>query len=141
MTPTALHLIRSTFAPVAEEPERFAAAFRSRAVALDPRLERLIPSVDDRQANRIVGTIATVLDGLDAVDCAAAKERAFALRHRWGGIQPWHYAAIGEALLDALTDRLGPAFDDSARSAWAQAFVMVAEALMARCYNPLGLVA
>ncbi len=141
MTPTDLHLIRSTFAGVVGDPEPFAAAFRSRAVTLDRSLATLLPPVDRAQAARIVETMAIVLDGLDGADSSAAKENAFALRHRWAGIQPRHYAAVGGALLDALAARLGPAFSDSARAAWANAFVLLAEALMARSYNPLGLVA
>ena len=141
MTPTDLDLIRSTFASVVGEPEPFAAAFRSRAVTLDRSLAPLLPPIGKAQAARIADTMAIVLEGLDASECSAAKENAFALRHRWAGIQPRHYGTIGQALLDALASRLGPAFSDDARAAWANAFVQLAEALMARSYNPLGLVA
>jgi hypothetical protein len=141
MTPTDLQLIRLTLAGVAGNPEPFATAFRSRAVTLDRSLAPLLPLVDRAQAARIVETMALVLDGLDAADSTAAKEKAFALRHRWAGIQPRHYAAVGQALLDALASRLGTSFGDNARAAWASAFVLLAEALMARSYNPLGLVA
>lgn len=141
MTPIDLQRIRSAFATIAQEPDRFATAFRARAVTLDPELARLIPAVDGVHAARIVDSIGAVLDGLDTVACSVAKERAFALSHRWGGIRPHHYASIGQALLDALGLRLGLAFDDATRAACAQAFVLIAEALMARCYNPLGLVA
>lgn len=141
MTLSDLQMIRSTFAEARLAPEHFAGAFRHRAVSLDPSLNKLIPPVDAAQAARIVDTIAIVLDGLDAAGSTAAKEQAFALRHRWAGIQPRHYATIGQALLDALAARLGPRFSDAARAAWANAFVLLAEALMARCYNPLGLVA
>ena len=141
MTPSDLHLIRSTFDSVRVAPVPFRASFRRRAVALDPSLAALLPAEGREQADRLVETIAIVLDGLDAAGCAQAKEQAFALRHRWTGIQPRHYGTIGQALLEALADRLGQGFTEAARKAWADAFVLLAEALMARSYNPLGLVA
>lgn len=141
MSPADLLLIRSTFALVATDPEPFARAFRDRAVDRDRTVAAVLPETDRVQASRIVETIALVLQGLDVHDSAPAKAQTFALRHRWAGIRPHHFGVIGQALLGALSDRIGPAFRDEHRAAWAHAFVELAEALMARCSNPLGLVA
>ena len=79
------------------------------------------------------------MNGLDVKECATA--RTLALRHPWASVQPNHYGAIGQALLDTLAARLGSSFSDAARMACADAFVLMAETLMARRYNPLGLAA
>lgn len=141
MTPRQIELIRTSLESVAREPERFATAFRTRAVAIDPSLAAVIaPAPVDQSAQALEGLLA-VGAGLDTRESRAAKEQAFALSHRWPGIQPRHYPAIGQAMLDTLEVQLGGMFGHDAREACAQAFVLVAESLMARCYNPLGFVA
>ena len=82
-----------------------------------------------------------MVDGLDVAGSAVAKTQVAALRHRWARIQPQQYGKVGQALLDTLSAHLGANFGDDARGAWADAFVMLAEDLMARSYNPLGLAA
>lgn len=141
MTSKELELIRSTYTSMATDPEAFASAFRRRLVDLDPGLRHIIPAIDRRGATRMVETIGAILSGLDESACASAKAQTAALRLRWAGIQPRHFSAIGQALIGALADRLGTALTEDARVAWSSAYVLLAEALMARCYNPLGLVA
>ena len=141
MTPTEIQIIRATFEAAARDSQEFAVAFRDRSVALDPLLRTQLPAMDRAQAVRIAEAMRLVIGGLDATASASAKAQAVALRHRWPGIQPYHYGTIGQALLDTLAVRLGEDFTDTARAAWASAFVLIAEALMARCYNLLGLVA
>ena len=139
MKSTDLQLIRSTFEAAASEPEQFAKAFRRRAIVLDPSLATEMPEVDAAQAARTALMIGQMVDGLDLKECSTA--RSVALRHSWASIQPNHYGAIGQALLDTLASRLGSSFSDSARRACADAFILMAETLMARRYNPLGLAA
>ena len=141
MTSKELELIRSTYMSMAKDPEAFALDFRLRLVDRDPSLRPVMPAIDRRGATRVVETIGTILSGLDESACASAKAQTAALRLRWPGIQPRHFGAIGQALIEALADRLGTALTEDARVAWSSAYVLLAEALMARCYNPLGLVA
>lgn len=141
MTSKELELIRSTYGLIAADPQAFASEFRRRVVDRDPSLRHAIPDIDRRSAVRVVETLGAVLSGLDESECAVAKAQTAALRLRWAAIQPRHFSVIGQALIGTLAGRLGTAFTEDARVAWSSAYVLLAEALMARCYNPLGLVA
>lgn len=141
MTSKELDLIRSTYRWIAADPDAFAGAFRRRLIDLAPGLRHLVPPIDHRLAVRVSEMLGVVLAGLDESDCAVAQAQIAAFRLHWTGIQPRYFSAIGQALISALADRLGNAFTEGAHVAWSNAYVLLAESLMARCYNPLGLVA
>jgi hemoglobin-like flavoprotein len=95
-----------------------------------PDLRTMFPADMRRQREKFV----TELEGLASSlpDLSAFEERAHALgaRHHSYGVRAEHFASVREALLDALTVRLAPDFDDQDRLAWARAFNLLAEMML-----------
>jgi len=55
--------------------------------------------------------------------------RALGLRHISYGVQPAHYACVGNALLWTLKQGLGESFDSAHESAWRNVYGVLAETM------------
>lgn len=130
MTPTAIQTIRIGFAELAADPDGLAAEFYMRLFTLDPSLTHLFRSDLKAQGRKLTAAIALVVNSLDRLEGILGQIQALGLRHRDYGVEPAHYAIVGAALIDTLEARLGPAFTDEARSAWAAAYGILAEAML-----------
>jgi hemoglobin-like flavoprotein len=95
-----------------------------------PDLRLLFPQDMTHQLQRFV----TELEGLAVClpDLSSFEGRAHDLgrRHRDYGVRTEHYPVVREALLDALSSHLAPAFDREDRLAWARAFNLLAEMML-----------
>jgi hemoglobin-like flavoprotein len=130
VTPTDIKTIRDGFAQIASNPDGLAAEFYARLFARDPSLTHLFRSDLKAQGRKLTAALALVVNSLDRLEGILGQIRALGLRHRDYGVEPGHYATVGAALIDTLEARLGPAFTDEARVAWATAYGILAEAML-----------
>jgi hemoglobin-like flavoprotein len=134
-------LIRSTFERAIVDPALFATRFKAKLFERDPSLRRIFAVEGEPRDAVIIELLRSVVDVLERHSQLPDLAEMIAERLLRANIQPRHYGAIGRALLDALKGQLGPAFTEEVHDAWAEAYVTVAEAVMAACYNPIELVA
>ncbi len=132
MTPAQQDLIRSTWAQVAPIADPAARIFYDRLFTLDPSLRPMFAFTDmDAQRKNLMQTLAVVVKGIDHLEALIPAVEALGRRHAGYGVQPSHYATVGQALLDTLALGLGDAFTPEARAAWTEAYELLAGVMLA----------
>jgi hemoglobin-like flavoprotein len=132
MTPAQQDLIRSTWAQVAPIADPAARIFYDRLFKLDPSLRPMFAFTDmEAQRKNLMQTLAVVVKGIDHLDTLVPAVEALGRRHAGYGVQPSHYATVGQALLDTLALGLGDAFTPEARAAWTEAYELLAGVMLA----------
>lgn len=130
MTPTDIALIRHGFRALSSDPDGLAATFYARLFALDPALRPMFKDDLKSQGRKLVAALAQVVHGLDRLDTIIDDVRVLARRHTGYGVIPGHYATVGLALVGALEERLGSDFGPDVRSAWTEAYGLLAGAMI-----------
>jgi methyl-accepting chemotaxis protein len=128
MSPTEIAIIRTDFARVAQDSDRFAASFYRRLAELDPDLRSCLPPDMRPQHLIFMQALSALVAALDRLDTLTVTIRdSF-----WGchgfGIDPHHYVLVGEAFLDTLEQELGQ-LSDTARQAWVKTYTLLADAV------------
>ena len=132
MTPAQQDLIRSTWAQVAPIADPAARIFYDRLFTLDPSLRPMFAFTDmDAQRKNLMQTLAVVVKSIDHLEALIPAVEALGRRHAGYGVQPSHYATVGQALLDTLALGLGDAFTPEARAAWTEAYELLAGVMLA----------
>ena len=132
MTPQQQDLIRSTWAQVAPISDVAARLFYERLFKLDPSVRRMFAFTDmESQRRNLMQTLAVVVKSIDSLETLIPAVEALGRRHVGYGVQPGHYATVGQALLDTLELGLGDAFTPEARAAWTEAYELLAGVMLA----------
>jgi hemoglobin-like flavoprotein len=85
----------------------------------------------EAQRKNLMQMLAVVVKGIDHLDTLVPAVEALGRRHAGYGVQPSHYATVGQALLDTLALGLGDAFTPEARAAWTEAYELLAGVMLA----------
>jgi hemoglobin-like flavoprotein len=95
-----------------------------------PDLRLLFPQDMTHQLQRFVTELEQLAVCLP--DLSGFEKRAHDLgaRHHGYGVRTDHYPVVREALLDALSRHLAPAFNGEDRLAWARAFNLLSEMML-----------
>lgn len=133
MTPKQIELVQSSFAKVAPIAEAAARLFYGRLFEIAPEVKPLFKGEMKEQGRKLMGTLATVVNGLTNIDMVLPAAKALAVRHVAYGVKTEDYAPVGEALIWTLEKGLGADFTPDTRDAWLAAYsllsgVMIAEA-------------
>ncbi len=130
--PTAaqIAIVRRSFADVLPVADAVAALFYARLFQLAPDTRPLFTGDPIVQGDKLIVTLAAVVEALDRFDAVAPTARALALRHVDYGAREHHYAVVGIALLDTLRLTLGRRFDAETEAAWAAAYQMLADTMI-----------
>jgi hemoglobin-like flavoprotein len=132
MTPEQIRLVQASFQEVLPIREEAALLFYERLFQIDPTTWSLFAETDLKsQGAKLMAAIAMVVHALDAPDSMLAKVKALARRHVGYGVEERHYASVGAALLWTLETGLGEAFTPELREAWAAAYRMLSETMIA----------
>lgn len=89
------------------------------------------PFKDDlqQQGQKLMAVLALAVRGLDRPETILEAVQRLGQRHAGYGVQPHHYATVGEASLWTLAQVFGPAFTDDVQNAWAAACGLLATIL------------
>ena len=128
MTPDQIALIRNTFQQV--DPDAAAEAFYARLFEIAPDVRSLFASDLMAQGQKLMATLAVVVNGLNDIDALMPTVRELGARHADYGAEPAHYDAVGAALLWTLEQGLGAAFTDDAKAAWAEAYGVLSSTMI-----------
>jgi hemoglobin-like flavoprotein len=131
MTPRQQNLIRTSFAEVAPIADRAAIIFYDRLFELDPSIRRMFAHTDmPAQRRNLMQTLTVVVKSIDKLETIVPAVEALGRRHAGYGVQPAHFATVGQALLDTLAVGLGEAFTADVREAWTTAYGVLADVMI-----------
>jgi hemoglobin-like flavoprotein len=130
MTPEQIELVRSSYASLGARAPAMAAEFYRRLFAAEPSAESLFTSGADVMPEKFANELDAIVQAIVSFDAFAVRVSDLASRHAAYGVQTRHYRAAGEALMGALAEHLGPAWDPATDAAWRRAYNLVAEIMM-----------
>ena len=128
MTPDQIALIKGTFDKV--DANAAATAFYARLFEIAPGVRSLFASDLTAQGQKLMATLAVVVNGLDEIEAILPAVRELGARHADYGAEPAHYEAVGAALLWTLEQGLGAAFTEDAKAAWAEAYGVLSSTMI-----------
>lgn len=132
ISPEQIHLVRQSFAQVAPVAAKAGALFYAKLFARDPAISGLFASSDmNEQARKLLDMIGSAVRMLGQPEQLDAALRALGKRHAGYGVEAAHYDTVGAALLDALAEALGGAFNPATREAWGALYAHVGTTMRA----------
>jgi hemoglobin-like flavoprotein len=131
VTPDDVALVQATLPGLADRTEDLSRAFYARLFALDPGLRPLFPVDMEGQQAKFVATLGEVVAAISHLDRFLVDVRALGAAHVGHGAEVGHYALVGEALAWALRTTLADAWTPAVGHAWALAYNLVAETMLA----------
>lgn len=127
MSPEHERLVRQTWSRVASGADALSSAFYDRLFTTDPALHAGFVHVDmEVQRRKFAAMMAEIVGYLDDPERLVHLLAASGRRHAGYGATPHGYTAVGDALLWALAQALGPAFTVDVRDAWTELYAIVA---------------
>ncbi len=131
MTPEQIDRVRASFALIAPRADAVGQAFYATLFRLSPAARTLFPADITPQAHKLMDMLGTIVRGLDRPQQLQALFRDLGRRHVGYGVTEEQYDAVGAALLMALREALGDAFDEELECAWATVYADLAETMIA----------
>ena len=130
LTSHQVQLVQSSFQHVLPIADVAGLLFYERIFTLAPEARALFGDDIALQARRTMAALKTAVDGLDDVEQVAPFLIRLGARHVRYGVQPEHFAIVGEALLWTLEQGLGDQFTPDVRDAWEATYALVESAML-----------
>jgi hemoglobin-like flavoprotein len=130
MTAEECKRVQASFAQIDPISNRVAETFYSRLFELDPSLEALFKIDIALQSTKFMEKLAIAVKGLDDLDSIAPFVRELGRRHGEYGVKTSDYEVVEEALLWAMEEELGPAFQRNLKAAWSAAYWTVSSIMI-----------
>jgi hemoglobin-like flavoprotein len=131
MTPEQVDLIRKSFDEMWPMNRDIADLCYSRLFEVAPDARCLFPSDMERQRAKLMDMIAALVGALDQPALFQSLVAHSGRQHAKFGVQPSHYAAMGDALMWSLECKFGASFTPELRASWRALYAAV-EAEMLR---------
>jgi hemoglobin-like flavoprotein len=122
MTPDQIKLVQDSFAQVVPIADEAAALFYRRLFEIAPQVRAMFPTDMTTQRQKLMATLAVVVNGLGRLDAILPLAGALARRHVEYGARPAHYPVVGAALLWTLEQGLGSSWTAEVAAAWTAAY-------------------
>jgi hemoglobin-like flavoprotein len=120
-------LAKTTFALVHTVADLTARFFYERLFELSPEARMLFTGNMQHQRRKFMATLSFIVESLDQPQTLSATARRLGREHARYGILDAHYAVVGDALLWALEQALGPAYTPEVDRTWAKIYSLLAE--------------
>jgi hemoglobin-like flavoprotein len=121
LTRDECRLVQASFVQIESIADDVAALFYRRLFELNPALFPLFKTGIEQQGTRFMEKLAVAVTGLEDLASIASLVQTLGRNHAGYGVQATDYETAREALLWALEEGLGPAFNSELRSAWSAA--------------------
>jgi hemoglobin-like flavoprotein len=125
MTPEQIDLIKKSFDTMWSVNGDIAELCYSRFFELVPHVRDLFPSDMEMQRVKLMDMLAALVGSLDQRELFQSLVANSGRHHARFGVQPPHYAALGEALMWSLERKLGVAFTPQLRESWSALYASV----------------
>jgi hemoglobin-like flavoprotein len=130
-------LVRQSFQLVEPIAAQAAALFYQHLFEIDPSLRALFKGDMAQQGQSLMKMIGAAVALLDGPVALMPVLQALGRRHIRYGVQDAHYASVGAALLQTLSDGLGEQFTPPVRAAWTAMYGLVSRTMMAAAHAEL----
>lgn len=128
MTPTQIQLVKKSWRLLRLiPPEMVADTFYSKLFYDHPELRRMFPKEMNEQYTKLIDMLSSIISRLEDLESYQKEIEGLARRHVGYGVQPKHYAIVGEALLWTLEKGLGNDWDQETAEAWGMCYQIVAD--------------
>lgn len=131
MTPQQISLVQESFAKVEPIAPQAAEIFYDRLFEVAPEVRSLFPDDMTTQKQKLMTMLGVAVNGLSDLEAILPAVQNLGRRHKDYGTQPEQYGVVGEALLYTLGQGLGDSFTSDVREAWADAYSLLASAMIA----------
>ena len=131
MTSTNLNCIRKTWSLAALNKMQVALIFYANLFRIAPETEALFKNDLTSQGEKLMDTLAFVVDHLDEPETLLPAACDLSVRHVGYGVTEEHYAFVKRALLTTFADFLGPDFGPKEHAAWSQTYDELASHMIA----------
>ncbi|MCB1514784.1 MAG: hemin receptor [Hyphomicrobiaceae bacterium] len=135
MTPDQIELVQSSFAKMAPLGDDAGRIFYGRLFNIAPEVKRLFHGDLEEQAGKLMHMLGIVVANLKDLDTLLPTAQTLAKRHVDYGVEPQHYALVGEALLWTLGDALGESFNEQTQTAWKAAYGELSAQMISAAYD------
>jgi hemoglobin-like flavoprotein len=128
LTPEQIRLIQPTFRQIMPVSDETARLFYRKLFELNPSSKLLFRPDSKAQATSFIEMLAILVAGLTMFDTMTPAIEELGRRHVHYHVQIDDYRVVGEALVWALSQMLGPAFTPEVKAAWEAAYSKIADA-------------
>ena len=130
MTPEQIELLQSSWRESSNAMPSIAELFYAKLFEIDPKLKNLFYGDMPSQYKKFSDTLSVIVEFLGDPETLAPKLHELGLRHVGYGVRDEYYEPVEQALIWALKQSLGEAFDASTEHAWIIAYRRVADAMI-----------
>lgn len=131
MTPDAVRLVRESWALVDDTRVELAHAFYRHLFTIAPATRQLFGQIPSQVlAQKFADMLSEIIRVLDRPYQLLPQVALLGRRHTQYGVTAADYAPVGDALLLALEEKLGPAFTPRTQAAWREAYQMLAQTMV-----------
>jgi hemoglobin-like flavoprotein len=124
--------LRNSFQAITPAADAFADSFYQRIFAAAPQVRALFPLDMQAQKKKLLATLAWIVENLERGDELKATLRELGRRHDAYGAQPAHYPVVATAMIAAMADVAGPAWNSEIEGDWRTALERVADTMLGR---------
>ncbi len=132
-----VNLLEESFAAVAPHGDKLTASFYHNLFADFPGVKPLFTEVDlAEQQKKLLASLKLVVENLRRPEVLKPALENLGLRHIDYGAVEEHYPAVGQTLLKSLGEVAGVAWTEELNDAWAEAYGVIAETMLAGAVQP-----
>lgn len=135
-----VHLIRKSFAELTRHEHVAGLVFYRRLFELAPELKPMFKGDIELQSKKLLDMLGVLIAMLERPQGLEIELKEMGARHATYGVKDEHYAVVGQALLDMLSETLDKDFTPAVREAWTWLYGAV-EATMKAGAKPAAAVA
>jgi len=125
-----VRLVRESFAAVEPLHDKVAEFFYATLFSIAPATREMFPVNMQVQRSRLLRALVHVVQMVDRPDDLIPFLRQLGRDHRKFGVVTSHYEAVGMALLAGVKQYAGKAWTDDVERAWAEAYTIMARAML-----------
>lgn len=130
MNAQQIKLVKRTFTQLELNGEAVAVLFYVRLFELDPSLRRLFHDDLHTQAQLFMAKLRIIVTALDKLETILPALQSLGQRHKYYGVNEFHYVTLRIALLWALQQDLGGLFTPEIEEAWNAAYQALATIML-----------
>ncbi|MBX2814027.1 MAG: hypothetical protein KTR25_19590 [Myxococcales bacterium] len=129
-TDREIELVRTTWAPVSEQPDVAASLFYTRLFEVAPEVKPMFKTDITAQGKKLMQMINIAVENMHKVEQIVPALQELGKRHRSYGTEDGHYEVVGAVLIDTLAAALGDDFTPDAAAAWKKTYGALASVMI-----------
>ena len=126
MNSDQIKLVQDSFEQVRPIADQAASLFYTRLFEVAPQTRHMFKSDMTKQGAMLMSTLGLAVGSLNNLDKIIPAVRALGKRHVGYNVEFDQFAIVGESLLWTLEQAFGPAFTPELKSAWTEAYLLLA---------------